>query len=133
MRPFVDCPFSFEYGQDESGGPLVASGRVDWLLAKGRLEPRDPRVFLHEYKREVMATGGPIGQLLIAMVGARQQNAEMFPLYGCYVLGRNWFFVVLDEQQYAVSKAFDATQDDIFQIYSAMAEVQQRVTLMVTA
>ncbi len=75
-----------------------------------------------------MATGEPIGQLLIAMVGARQQNAEMFPLYGCYVLGRNWFFVVLDEQQYAVSKAFDATQDDIFGIYSAIDEVQQRVT-----
>ena len=133
LRPFMDRPFSFEYGQDESGNPLVASGRVDWLLAKGRQEPREPRVFLHEYKREVMATGEPIGQLLIAMVGARQQNAEIFPLYGCYVLGRNWFFVVLDNQQYAVSKAFDATQDDIFGIYSALCEVQQRVTLMVTA
>ncbi|MGB3849288.1 MAG: hypothetical protein WA958_04925 [Tunicatimonas sp.] len=131
LRPFMDRPFSFEYGQDDLGNPLVASGRVNWLLAKGRLEPRAPRVFLHEYKREVMATGEPIGQLLIAMVGARQQNTKISPLYGCYVLGRNWFFVVLDEQQYAVSKAFDATQDDVFGIYSALYEVQQRVAELV--
>ncbi len=136
MRPFMDRPFSFEYGQDEAGNPLVAAGRIDWLLAKGRQDPREPRVFLHEYKREVEATGDPLGQLLIAMVGstvdaAQRLNIESFPLYGCYVLGRNWFLVVLDEQQYAVSDALVATQDDIFQIYSAMVAVQQRVAELV--
>ncbi len=136
MRPFMDRPFSFEYGQDEAGNPLVAAGRIDWLLAKGRQDPREPRVFLHEYKREVEATGDPLGQLLIAMVGstvdaAQRQNTESFPLYGCYVLDRNWFLVVLDEQQYAVSDALVATQDDIFQIYSAMVAVQQRVAELV--
>lgn len=132
MRPFMDRPFSFEYGQDEAGNSLVAAGRIDWLLAKGRQDPREPRVFLHEYKREVEASGDPLGQLLIAMVGARQQNAESFPLYGCYVLGRNWFFVVYDEEQYAVSQAFDATQEDIFQIYSAMVAVKQRTADLVS-
>ena len=131
MRPFMDRPFSFEYGQDEAGNPLVAAGRIDWLLAKGRQDPREPRVFLHEYKREVEATGDPLGQLLIAMVGAQRQNTEPIPLYGCYVLGRNWFFVVLEGKQYSVSDAFVATQDDIFRIYSAMYEVQRRVELMV--
>ena len=51
----------------------------------------NPRVFLHEYKHEVEATGDPLGQLLIAMVGAQRENAEPLPLYGCYVLRRNWF------------------------------------------
>ena len=129
-RPFMDRPFSFEYGQDESGNSLVASGRVDWLLAKGRQEPREPRVFLHEYKREVEATGDPLGQLLIAMVGAHRQNTAQVPLYGCYVLGRNWFFVVLDDNQYAVSNAFNATKDDIFRIYSILHEVLRRVEVM---
>lgn len=127
MRPFMDRPFSFEYGQDEVGNSLIAAGRIDWLLAKGRQDPQEPRVFLREYKREVEATGDPLGQLLIAMVGSQRQNTESFPPYGCYVLGRNWFFVVLDEKQYAVSDALVATQDDIFQIYSAMVAVQQRV------
>ncbi|MGB3777343.1 MAG: hypothetical protein WA960_03225 [Tunicatimonas sp.] len=131
MRPFMDRPFSFEYGQDKLGNPLFAAGRIDWLLAKGRQDPREPRVFLHEYKREVEATGDPLGQLLIAMVGSQRQNIESFPLYGCYVLGRNWFLVVLYDKEYAVSRAFDATQEDIFQIYSAMAEVQQRVAELV--
>ena len=133
MRPFMDRPFSFEYGQDGSGEALVASGRIDWLLAKGRQEPREPRVFLHEYKREIEATGEPVGQLLVAMVGAQRQNVESFPLYGCYVLGRNWFFVVLDGKQYAVSNAFNATEDDIFRIYSALYEVRQRVADAVAA
>ena len=136
MRPFMDRPFSFEYGQDEEGNTLVTAGRIDWLLAKGRQDPREPRVFLHEYKREVEATGDPLGQLLIAMVGAQRgyaqrQNIDPIPLYGCYVLGRNWFFVVLDGAQYAVSDALVATQDDIFRIYSAMHEVQRRVEALV--
>ena len=131
MRPFMDRPFSFEYGQDDEGNTLVATGKIDWLLAKGRQDPREPRVFLHEYKKEVEATGDPLGQLLIAMVGAQRQNKEPTPLYGCYVLGRNWFFVILEENQYAVSRALDATQDDIFRIYSAMHEVQRRVEVLV--
>ena len=135
MRPFMDRPFSFEYGQDDSGNPLVAAGKIDWLLAQGKQDPREPRVFLHEYKREVEATGDPLGQLLIAMVGAQRdaaqkQNKKPFPLYGCYVLGRHWFFVVLEDQQYAVSSAFDATQEDIFRIYSILEEVKQRVVLV---
>lgn len=130
MRSFADRPFSFEYGQDETGNTLVAAGRVDWLLAQGRQEPREPRVFLREYKREVEATGDPLGQLLIVMVGAQRQNAEVLPLYGCYVLGRNWFFVILEDQQYAVSRAYDATQEGIYEIYSAMHEVQRRVEVM---
>ena len=130
MRPFADRPFSFEYGKDKAGEPLVAAGRIDWLLAQGKQNPREPRVFLHEYKREVEATGEPLGQLLIAMVGAQRQNTEALPLYGCYVLGRNWFFVVLEDQQYAVSDAYVATQEDIYGIYSAMYEAQRRVEVI---
>ena len=131
MRSFADRPFSFEYGQDDTGNSLVAAGRVDWLLAQGKQEPREPRVFLHEYKREVEATGDPLGELLIAMVGAQRQNTQPLPLYGCYVLGRNWFFVVLEDNQYAVSDAFVATQEDIYGIYSAMHEVQRRVEMLI--
>ena len=33
MRSFADRLFSFDYGQDKAGNPLVTAGRVDWLLA----------------------------------------------------------------------------------------------------
>ncbi|MGB3849562.1 MAG: hypothetical protein WA958_06305 [Tunicatimonas sp.] len=128
-RPFLDRPMAFTYGEDQQ-----TSGRVDWMLASGIQDPRKPYFFIHEYKKEVEATGDPLGQLLIAMVGARhghaqQQNEEILPLYGCYVLGRNWFFVVLKEHQYAVSIAFDATQEDIFRIYSVLEEIKIRTAV----
>ena len=131
MRPFLDRAFSFAYGEDADGTPLVTAGKVDWLLARGKQDPREPRVFLHEYKKEIEAAGDPLGQLLIAMVGARQQNTEQSPLYGCYVLGRNWFFVVLEDEQYVVSDTLVATQEDIFRIYSALKEVQRRTEELV--
>ena len=125
-RPFLDRLMSFSYGDEQ-----VAHGKVDWVLAEGIQDPREPYFFLHEYKREIDAAGDPLGQLLIAMVGARRQNSASFPLYGCYVLRRNWFFVILEEDQYAVSAAFDATQDDIFRIYSILREIYQRTASLV--
>ena len=116
---------SFSYGED-----LETSGRVDWLLAEGIQDPRQPYFFLHEYKGEIDAAGDPLGQLLIAMVGAQRQNDASFPLYGCYVVGRNWFFVVLENEQYAVSNAFNSTQEDIFRIYSILEEIRQRTAMV---
>lgn len=123
-RPFLDRTLSFAYDDHRE-----TTGKVDWMLADGIQDPRAPYFFLHEYKREVEASGDPLGQLLIAMVGARLLNELNFPLYGCYVLGRNWFFVILDEQQYVVSDAFVATQEDIFRIYSILREINERLAL----
>lgn len=50
-----------------------------------------------------------VGQLLIAMVAAQYLNEDNLPIYGIYVNGRNWFLVVLDGQNYAVSNPFMAT------------------------
>ena len=58
----------------------------------------------------------PLGQLLIAMVDAQLlNNTPEKPLYGCYTLGRFWFFVVLHDKSYSVSRAYDATQIDDMQ------------------
>ena len=47
------------------------------------------------------------------------------------MLGRNWFFVVIENDQYAVSDALVATQEDIFRIYSTLEEIKQRTALVV--
>ena len=129
-RPFLDRIMSFSYDDG-----LEAVGKVDWVLAEGIQDPRQPYFFIHEYKREIDASGDPLGQLLIAMVGARRgyaqlQNERAFPLYGCYVVGRNWFFVVLEGQQFAVSDVLVATQEDLFRIYSILTEIKQRTALV---
>ncbi|MEM9885963.1 MAG: hypothetical protein AAF849_08730 [Bacteroidota bacterium] len=117
-RPFLDRPMSFEYMDGK-----VTSGKVDWMLAEGIQDPQQPYFFLHEYKKELDASGDPLGQLLIAMVGAKIKNEMDFPLYGCYIAGRSWFFVIYDGESYSVSKAFDSTDQDIFKIYSVLREV----------
>ena len=125
-RPFLDRPMSFTYGNEQE-----TNGKIDWMLADGIQDPRQPYFFIHEYKKEVEATGDPLGQLLIAMVGAQRQNEDAIPLYGCYVLGRNWFFVLLENSnQYAVSNAFNATEEDIFSIYSILEQIRQRLALV---
>jgi hypothetical protein len=101
-------------------GTKTTSGKVEFMLAQGLQTPRKPFFFLHEYKQENRRDNDPLGQLLIAMVAAQVQNADDETLYGCYVSGRNWFFVVLDGKEYAVSRAYDATGNAIYQLFAIL-------------
>jgi hypothetical protein len=102
-------------------------GEVDFVVATGRKTPREPFFFVHEYKRERGRERDPLGQLLAGMLAAQELNATPHLLYGCYVLGRNWFFVVLEGREYAVSDAFVSSQDDIFQILSIVKQAKELI------
>jgi len=100
-------------------GDVKTRGNVDFMVASGKQIARAPFYLLHEYKPENKAILDPKGQLLIAMVAARKANEKLGltqPVYGSYVLGRFWFFVVLNGEEYTISRAFDATQEDDFPI-----------------
>ncbi|MDX2302078.1 MAG: hypothetical protein NW226_04725 [Microscillaceae bacterium] len=103
---------------------IHVGGWVDYMLASGKQKPIRPFFFLHEYKQERKGDADPKGQLLIEMLTAQHLNDYLFPIYGCYVVGRNWFFMVLEANQYAVSDAFVATQEDIYQIIAIMRKVK---------
>ncbi|TAE15305.1 MAG: hypothetical protein EAZ95_08900 [Bacteroidetes bacterium] len=90
---------------------VALKGFVEFLIATGAQIPKKPFFFLNEYKPQFGATNDPQGQLLIAMLAAQAKNDEDKPLYGLYVVGRMWFFVALYEKEYAVSRAFDSTQE----------------------
>ena len=63
------------------------------------------------------------------MLAARELNAIEYPLYGCYVVGRNWFFLVLEGSVYAESKQFAASdEDDMLRIFSALKEAKVIIT-----
>ena len=95
---------------------VEATGKVEWMVATGKQTPRKPFFFIQEYKPEKPSGNDPLGQLLIAMVDAQLlNNTPEKPLYGCYTLGRLWFFVVLHDKSYSVSRAYDATQIDDMQ------------------
>ncbi|MEM8524836.1 MAG: hypothetical protein AAGG68_09335 [Bacteroidota bacterium] len=92
------------------------SGKPDGLIASGYYEPEKPFFSFHEFKKEQESKGDPIGQNLAAMLVGQAQNEDNLPIYGCYVVGRNWFFMTLEDKNYAISKAYSADDEDIFEI-----------------
>ncbi len=107
-------------------GEYELSGVVDGMIARGRYDPVIPYFCLHEYKPEKGRDLDPAAQVLAAMLVARAINQNDQAIYGCYVLGRIWFFLILDAQQphYAVSQAFDAASEDIIQIYTILRRLK---------
>ena len=104
---------------------VLANGRVEWFIATGKQTHKKPYFFFQEYKPEKNAGNDPLGQLLIAMIDAQLMNkTPEKPIYGCYTIGRLWFFVLLEGKKYAVSSAFDATQIDDM---GAMIEILEKV------
>ena len=111
---------NFFYGRKIAGkinGEEI-SGYVDGMISEGKYAPNKPYFCLHEYKYEEGASNDGTGQLVIAMYLAQIINGNDLPVYGAYVLGRNWFFVTLTKEGYCKSKAFDCTEkDSLQQIY----------------
>ncbi|MDX2303895.1 MAG: hypothetical protein NW226_13900 [Microscillaceae bacterium] len=103
------------------------NGIVDFVLATGIDEPKKPFFFLHEYKQEKKRDNDPLAQLVAEMLAAQALNETPKPLFGCYVLGRFWFFVVLKDKNLEVSLAFDATQEDIFRIFKMLRWVKEQI------
>jgi hypothetical protein len=119
---FTQRPMSVQY----ENGSKTTSGKVEFMIAKRKQIPQKPFFFLHEYKQENRKDNDPLGQLLIAMVAAQVQNADGETLYGCFVSGRNWFFVILEGKEFAVSKAYDASEPTIYQIFAILLWFKQK-------
>jgi hypothetical protein len=96
----------------------VLKGNVECIIAKGKRSPKAPFFCLHEYKKEIDSSNDPLGQVLIAMVAAQMINQDSEPLYGVYIVGRFWHFLVLHKKNYCLNLALDATkQNDIESIF----------------
>lgn len=99
-------------------------GRVDFMLATGAYDPSAPYFFIHEYKKEKGTADDPLGQLLGGMLVAQKLNDNGKPLYGCYLIGRYWHFVVLDNREFAVTSGHVGSNDDIFEIYGMLVKIK---------
>jgi hypothetical protein len=119
LHAFTQRSFSVTIGDIEIGG------RVDFLIAKGKKKPKNPYFCIHEYKQEENPRGDALGQLLIAMVASQAINNQEMPILGTYIIGRNWFFVVLQGNEYAISREYDASEDDIFQIFAILQKSKE--------
>ena len=93
------------------------SGKVDGMIASGKEEPEAPYFCLQEYKRETDPDGDPAAQALAAMLVAQKMNDNGEPVYGAYIRGRNWFFIALEGNNFAISEQFNAAKNEIFDIF----------------
>jgi hypothetical protein len=101
--------------------------KTDCMLATplGKNTPKEPYFFLqvlngtrfekgkgNKYERNVAPSEA---QMLAAMLIAqnRNQNANNYhPMYGAYIVGKNWNFTVLNNNEYCRSQQFDATNKE---------------------
>jgi len=96
-------------------------GKPDGMLAAGNFEPEAPFFAFQEYKKDINSSGDPAGQNLAAMLVGQAQNKAEAIIYGCYIVGRNWYFMVLKDKEFAISKDYSATHDDdIFEIVKVL-------------
>ena len=122
-RPFLSRELSVRY-HDET-----IAGSVDFMVASGVRSPKAPYFFLHEYKKEHDSSDDPLGQLMIAMVVAQLSNQDGHPVYGVYVMGRYWHFVVLDaDGSYAVHTGLNACDEEIERIFGVLLNTKRILT-----
>jgi hypothetical protein len=103
-------------------------GIVDGILAAGHYEPEIPYFCLHEFKpEEPTRRNDPAAQVLSAMLAAQARNEREGPVYGAYVLGRLWFFLVLEDHDFAISEDYSSARDQIVDVLRALKSLKQLV------
>lgn len=109
-------------------GDYQLSGIVDGMIATGFREPDIPLFCMHEYKRSLENQGAPDAQVLAAMLVARELNPAPIPMYGLYVIGFDWHFIVLNGNHYCISKIYNADDEEIFILFKMLKNLKTIIT-----
>ena len=103
------------------------SGIVDFLVAKGKYEPRNPYFFIQEFKKAKNPSGDPLPQLLGEMLVAQELNQNKV-IYGTYIVGRFWYFVAMNNRDFTELSPLDSTNlEDLETILSHLNWVKSYV------
>lgn len=127
LADFVTKRFNF-FAERPFGGiveGIEMSGKPDGMIASGFREPEQPFFCFQEYKKQKDPEGDPAGQALAAMLVAHELNERRHAVYGAYIIGADWCFMALQGKQYAISPAYVATRDDVFEIFRILKVLKQ--------
>ena len=113
-------------------GEIELSGEPDGIIATGYREPEIPMFAFTEYKRQLDPNGDPVGQTLAAMLVAQVLNANQQAIYGAYVIGSDWRFMVLEGKHYTISRDYSALSDEIFDILRILKALKA-IIMQITA
>jgi hypothetical protein len=90
--------------------------------------PKNPYFFLQEFNKGKGEKKDPEAQMLSAMLIAQHLNNDSKPVYGGYLVGSAWRFTTLIENQYCVSRRFNADQrDDLLQIVFILRKLKELI------
>ena len=103
------------------------SGRVDGMIATGFRNPKQPYFCLSEYKKAKDPNGDPQGQAIIAMLSAQHLNDKKIPVYGSYIVGRQWNFIALEGKKYTFSDTFTIDTNDIYDVYRILKSLKVQI------
>ncbi|MEM7128138.1 MAG: hypothetical protein AAF702_17530 [Chloroflexota bacterium] len=109
------------------GDEIELSGKPDGIIATGYREPRVPMFAFSEYKRQLDPEGDPAGQTLGAMLAGQHLNKKPSIMYGAYVIGSDWRFMVLEEKNYIISRDHSALSDEVYDILRILKTLKQIV------
>jgi hypothetical protein len=101
----------------------------DCLVAMPRINnPNIPYFFLQEFKKSKGEKKDPEAQMLIAMLIAQHKNNDKKPIYGGYLIGTGWHFTTLIDNDYCVSKKYEATtKEHLLGIIYALKSLKQLI------
>ena len=71
-------------------------GFPDNMVASGRRRPKLPYFAFQEYKKQKDPKGDPAAQALAAALVGQTLNQNKQAMYGCYVIGHDWYFFTLE-------------------------------------
>lgn len=108
-------------------GEYELLGKVDGMIATGFRSPKKPYFCLNKYKRGTDPDGDPKGQALIAMLVAQKLNNNNAPIFGCFVIGRIWQFMILEGNQYTISRDFSCVDEEIFDIFRILKGLRVQI------
>lgn len=91
--------------------------------------PVNPYFFLQEFKQaQRFGRTDPEGQVMASMLLAQQINQDNKPVYGCYVIERNWFFTTLIGLDYCVSRQYNSAEKaDLLQIVYVLRKLKELI------
>lgn len=113
------------------GREVELSGEPDGIIATGYYEPEIPMFAFSEYKRLLEPKGDPAGQTLAPMLVGQTFDTSPKPFYGCYVIGHDWYFLVLEGKHYTISQNYSASTASVFDIFRILKALKQIIETLV--
>lgn len=104
---------------------IEIEGNISFILCNENEVNKPPYYFIHNYNSAIEYEGEPLGKLLIAMLACQSLNKKERPILGLYLIGKDWVFVTLEGNEYAISRIFDASGEDIFQIFAILQKSKE--------